>query len=102
MTVSVQVLATAAFTLRKSREYKYSCFNSAKHCSSLRSSLFWVVTRLRFRVTDVSLQPFGPMSKNMDYMTLANGLPRNVGNYKSTPHNILVERRSHLYRGGSL
>jgi hypothetical protein len=50
---------------------------------SLRSSLFWYVTERRLVVTDVSVQPIGPIFKGQAWHTLDDGIDgvsRNVGN----------------------
>ena len=73
-----------------------------------RSSLFWDVTQGRLVVTNVSVQPIGPIFKDQAVQEGLLGLPdpacpeTSVTKYQSALRNIPEERRSRLHRGGSL
>jgi len=71
-----------------------------------RSSLFWDVTQTRMVV---SYRHFGityryhPQRSSRPFNMELIGCPEtSVNNYQSTRRNIQEERRSHLFRGGSL
>ena len=68
--------------------------------TQLRSSLFWDVTQRR---SVVRYRSFGTTYRFLDPWRLDPWVvPKRRLHYQSTLRNIQEERRSHLYRGGSL
>jgi hypothetical protein len=74
----------------------------------MRSLLSWNVMQYRLVVTDVLVQPIGPIYKgqaveeNFFFAYGADRFIRNVGNWSSVVRNIPEEHRSYLYSCRSL
>jgi len=65
----------------------------------LRTALFWAITQRVVVISDVSKQPFGPISKELGRISY----PKTpVRNYNYTLHSKSKERSFHLLRRGSL
>jgi len=65
----------------------------------LRTALFWAITQRVVVISDVSTQPFGPISKELGRISYPE---TSVRNYNYTLRNNSEERSFHLLRRGSL